>query len=45
MISFFSYELNRKKIKIHPDYPDYYFYLYRHNDSSQTHFDSIYCSR
>lgn len=37
----FSYELNRKKIKIHPNYPDYYFYLYRHNDSSQTHFDSI----
>jgi len=38
----FSYELNRKKIKIHPNYPDYYFYLYRHNDSSQTHFDSIF---
>ncbi len=39
--SVFAYELNRLKIKIHKNYPDYYFYQYRHDDSSRTYVDSI----
>lgn len=39
--SVFAYELNRLKIKIHKNYPDYYFYQFRHDDTSRTYFDSI----
>ena len=39
--SVFAYELNRLKIKIHQNYPAYYFYQFRHDDSSRTYFDSI----
>lgn len=39
--SVFTYELNRLKIKIHQNYPSYYFYQFRHDDSSRTYFDSI----
>jgi hypothetical protein len=39
--SIFAYELNRQKIKIHQNYPDYYLYQYSYDDSSRTYFDSI----
>lgn len=39
--SVFAYELNRLKIKINQNYPAYYFYQFRHDDSSRTYFDSI----
>jgi hypothetical protein len=37
----FIYDLNNVKIKINPNLPEYSFYLYTHDDTTYTYYDSI----